>query len=271
VNNFWRRTFTSIIFTGTLLGCIFYGPYSFFILFSLIALLTLREFYVIIANHGIQPQQVTGLGIAVVMLLTVILYLIGIVRPAVLFINVPLLFIVLIYELYTKSEKPFHNIAFTIFGVVYIVVPFTLLMAIPYLTSAATYQWHLVFGYFLLVWASDTGAYLTGMAFGKRKLFERISPKKSWEGSIGGMLLNLFLAWCCSKWFPDLDHLTWTITGLLIVITGTFGDLAESLLKRTLNIKDSGNLLPGHGGLLDRFDALLVSVPFVVAFLALVR
>jgi phosphatidate cytidylyltransferase len=214
----------------------------------------------------------TGLVTGFSMMSTIAAVLSDLVEPSLLFINIPLLFSIFIFELYRKTEKPFHNIAFTIFGVIYIVLPFALLMVIPFLSSGNPgYQAHLVFGYFLLLWASDTGAYLSGMAFGKRKLFERISPKKSWEGSIGGTLLNLFFAWCCSRWFPELDHLTWTIMGLLIVVTGTFGDLAESLLKRTLNIKDSGNILPGHGGLLDRFDALLVSVPFVLAFLALVR
>lgn len=270
MNNFFKRLLTSIFFTGTLLGCILYSQYTFFILFLIIALLTLREFYVIIGVDGIKPQWSTGLITTACLLISSALVLIKILNPTWLIVNIPILFLCFIYELYTKSEKPFSNIAFTIFGVIYIGVPFSMLILLPFLSNEnQLYHPYLVFGYFLLLWANDTGAYLAGMAFGKRKLFERISPKKSWEGSIGGVLSTLIIAWCCSKWFPEMSYLSWNIIGLLISITGNFGDLAESLLKRSLNIKDSGNILPGHGGLLDRFDALLVSVPFVVTYLLL--
>ena len=272
MNNFFKRLLTAIFFTATLLGCILYNEYSFFILFFIIALLTLREFYTHIALENIRPQWFTGVVGAASIMLTTGLFLAQLIRPEWLIVNFPVLFLAFIYELYTKAEKPFSNIAFTLFGVFYIAVPFALLLVIPFLSGENNlYHPHLVFGYFLLLWAGDTGAYLSGMAFGKHRLFERISPKKSWEGFVGGAVLNLFTAWCCAQWFPELGYMNWTIMGLLIIITGTFGDLAESLLKRSLNIKDSGNILPGHGGLLDRFDALLVSVPFVTAFLVLVK
>ncbi len=271
MNNLIKRTLTGLLFTGTLLACLLLSPYSLFGLVLVLTMLTLHEFFSIISVNNTRPQLLTGYLSGACIMVSTGLVLFEVLEPFWLLLNLPVLFVAFIYELYTKSEQPFQNIAYTVLGVFYIAVPFSLLLVLPYVGGPdRSYHPQLAFGYFLLLWASDTGAYLTGMAFGKHRLFERISPKKSWEGTIGGALLNGFIAWCCAGWFPELSYLHWTVTGLLIVITGTFGDLAESLLKRSLHIKDSGKLLPGHGGLLDRFDALLISIPFVVAYLVLV-
>jgi phosphatidate cytidylyltransferase len=124
-------------------------------------------------------------------------------------------------------------------------------------------------GFFLLLWTSDTGAYLAGKSFGKTKLFERISPKKTWEGSIGGTILSLAVAYGISNvlGFDDVTTFDWMVIAVLVVIFGTFGDLFESLLKRNLHIKDSGTILPGHGGVLDRFDGLFLAIPAVFFYL----
>ena len=122
-------------------------------------------------------------------------------------------------------------------------------------------------GCLLILWANDTGAYFAGIRFGKTKLFERISPKKSWEGAFGGAVLGLIFAYLLSGYFTSLAVWQWMCIGLIIVICGDYGDLIESQLKRSIEIKDSGNALPGHGGFLDRFDGLLISAPFIVAFL----
>jgi phosphatidate cytidylyltransferase len=124
-------------------------------------------------------------------------------------------------------------------------------------------------GFFLLLWTSDTGAYLAGRSFGKTKLFERISPKKTWEGSIGGTILSIAVAYGISKLlgFDDVTTFDWMVIAVLVVIFGTFGDLFESLLKRNLHIKDSGTILPGHGGVLDRFDGLFLAIPAVFFYL----
>jgi phosphatidate cytidylyltransferase len=124
-------------------------------------------------------------------------------------------------------------------------------------------------GFFILLWTSDTGAYLAGKNFGRTKLFERISPKKTVEGSLGGLILSLGVAYGISFWFDDVTRIDWMVIALLIVVFGTFGDLFESLLKRNLMIKDSGTLLPGHGGVLDRFDGLFLAVPAVFFYLLL--
>ena len=124
-------------------------------------------------------------------------------------------------------------------------------------------------GYLLLLWLNDTGAYFVGSLVGKHKLFERISPGKTWEGSAGGALFALATAWGLSMLFIQLTTMHWLILAIIVVISGTIGDLVESMLKRSLGIKDSGNILPGHGGMLDRFDAVLISAPFVFVYLAL--
>jgi phosphatidate cytidylyltransferase len=127
----------------------------------------------------------------------------------------------------------------------------------------------MVIGYLVILWLNDTGAYFIGSLLGKHRLFERISPKKSWEGSIGGAALSLITAWAVSLVFTDISLWKWLVMAGIISITGTLGDLVESMLKRSLDVKDSGSLLPGHGGILDRFDAVFLSVPFVFVFLSL--
>lgn len=146
-------------------------------------------------------------------------------------------------------------------------LPFGLLSEIASFRDA--YNPGILLGYFVLIWTSDTFAYLIGRKIGKNRLFERISPKKSWEGSAGGAVAAIAMAMLLSRIYPDIEVWIWMVMSSIIVITGTLGDLTESLLKRSLNVKDSGNILPGHGGLLDRFDAILLSAPFVWAFLSL--
>jgi phosphatidate cytidylyltransferase len=177
---------------------------------------------------------------------------------------------VYIIKLYKKFErKPFTNIAFTFLGIFYIAIPFALLNIVAF--DNGVYNYEIIVGCLLILWASDTGAYFAGTFLGKRKLFERISPKKTWEGFFGGALLALLFAYGLSNFFHSFTMLQWFIVGVIIVIGGTFGDLIESLLKRSIEIKDSSNALPGHGGFLDRFDGLLISVPFIAAYLEICK
>jgi phosphatidate cytidylyltransferase len=169
-------------------------------------------------------------------------------------------------KLYKKFErKPFTNIAFTFLGIFYVAVPFAILNVVVY--EEGNYNYEIILGSLLILWASDTGAYFAGTRFGKRKLFERISPKKSWEGFVGGAVLALIFVFGLSLFLHSLTVEQWLIVGIIIIVGGTFGDLIESLLKRSIEIKDSGDSLPGHGGFLDRFDGLLISAPFIAAYL----
>lgn len=132
------------------------------------------------------------------------------------------------------------------------------------------YSFQIILGFFILLWVNDTGAYLAGRFFGKHKLFERISPNKTWEGSIGGTLVTVAGAYILSIFFTNLNLTNWVVLSILVAVFGGLGDLAESMLKRSLGVKDSGKLLPGHGGVLDRIDGLLLSVPFVYSYLHLI-
>jgi phosphatidate cytidylyltransferase len=168
--------------------------------------------------------------------------------------------------LYKRGErKPFTNIAFTFLGVIYVAVPFSLLHV--FILRNGVYSYQILLGCLFLLWASDTGAYFAGVRYGKTKLFERVSPKKSWEGSMGGALAALMMAFVLAFVFQDLPPWQWHVIAVIIVVAGTYGDLVESLFKRSIAIKDSGSSLPGHGGFLDRFDGLLLSAPFIATFL----
>ena len=186
----------------------------------------------------------------------------------IIMLMLPLLSLIFIIELFRKKDKPFLNIGITLLGIIYITLPIMLfsMIGIP-VNDPGNYRMHLVLGFFIILWSSDTGAYLAGMKFGKHKLFERISPKKTWEGSIGGTALALTVAWILSRYFPELSLNEWLVFAFIIVVFGSLGDLAESLLKRSLNVKDSGSILPGHGGALDRFDGLFGAAPFVFLYL----
>jgi phosphatidate cytidylyltransferase len=161
--------------------------------------------------------------------------------------------------------------AFTLLGIIYIALPLSLLncffspWAIPHKPDFA-----FLLGYFVLLWLNDTGAYLMGKATGKHLLFQRISPKKTWEGIAGGFIAGLLAAWGLSRFFTQLSPVHWLIMAVLIILFGTFGDLVESMLKRSMQVKDSGNLLPGHGGVLDRFDGVLLSAPVVYIYIYMV-
>jgi phosphatidate cytidylyltransferase len=180
----------------------------------------------------------------------------------------PVFFIPIIIELYRKKEKPLINAAVTIFGLIYVALPVSLLNSMNNPAGGTVFHHFPAYltAYFLFTWIYDTGAYLVGKNFGKHKFFERISPKKTWEGTIGGTIV--VIAATVGFYFITegilFIHLL-ALTGLVILF-GTFGDLAESLFKRSLNLKDSGNILPGHGGILDRFDTIFVSAPFVFLY-----
>ncbi|MEN9331965.1 MAG: hypothetical protein RLZZ94_1055 [Bacteroidota bacterium] len=265
MSNFWQRTLFGIVFISILIGAILYDAITFRVLFLLVAVSALDEFYKIVKSNVNQPNQAAGriVGIITYILLSAIAF--GtlpykyITLIAVAFLTIPIL------ELYRNKQQPVINIALTFYGIFYTVLPFALLNFIS--TSELHYNPEIILGYFILQWSSDTFAYLVGMTMGKRRLFERISPKKSWEGFIGGGILTIVAGYITSIYFHTLSSSEWMIIAVIIVITGTLGDLVESLLKRTYQIKDSGNIIPGHGGILDRFDSLLFAIPFIWLYL----
>ena len=175
---------------------------------------------------------------------------------------------IFLIKLYKKRDmKPFTNIGFTFLGIIYVALPFALLIILA--LRGGGFHPMTITGCLLLLWASDIGAYFAGTKFGRRKLFERVSPKKSWEGALGGAAAAAIIAGVLALYAPELRPWQWYCVGGIIVVTGTYGDLVESLFKRSIAIKDSGSSIPGHGGFLDRFDGLLLAAPFIITFLKL--
>ncbi len=264
------RAITGIFFVIVMLCSMLFGHYPFGIFFSLITVLCLNEFYSLIKQSGINPNVQTGIlnGVFIYAVFALITYKDRPELHKLLFLLTLTFSAVFIQELFKKTTAPFTNIAFTFLGLFFIVVPFTFFHALAYLKG--DFNFHYPLGFMLLLWANDTGAYLVGMKFGKTKLFERHSPNKTWEGFIGGVLISAGAAIIISHYFNDMLWNQWVSVAILISCFGTLGDLVESMFKRSINVKDSGGILPGHGGLLDRFDGLLLAAPIVYTYLYLI-
>ncbi len=274
-SNFIQRTITGILFVAIMVGCILASPLSFGLLFVVISALAVHEFCTLVnKEEGVQVNK------RICMLAGVFLFLcffyIGILpsRTAI-FIPYLVLFLYLtISELYLKKKNPLHNWAYAALSQLYIALPFALLNVLAFhsVDSGAVSQYNpiLPLSIFIFNWVYDTGAYCTGVLFGKHRLFERISPKKSWEGFIGGGVACLIASGIMARFFPFLSVGVWIGLALTMVVFGTWGDLTESLMKRHLGIKDSGNILPGHGGMLDRFDSTILAIPAAVVYLYVV-
>ncbi len=274
-----RRGITAVFFVVIMLGGLYGGRYSFVALFTLITGLCLWEFLGLTLRksqgHRDTIRRVIGLVLGLMPIVLVSLLKLELIASAEDFVLYsaalffPLLFLSFIYELFTASQQPFANVAFLLLGVVYIGVPFAMLDFIAF--GGDEFQANTVFGLLLLTWSNDTAAYLVGSQIGKTPLFPRISPKKTWEGSLGGVVITFLIAFLLSQWFTEHSTPQWLVLGGIVAIFGSTGDLVESMLKRSENIKDSGNLLPGHGGLLDRFDAFIFLLPFATAYILLIK
>ncbi|MBG6234890.1 phosphatidate cytidylyltransferase [Pedobacter sp. CAN_A7] len=263
------RAITAFFFTLVMLGSVFLGPYAFTFFYLLLSLLALREFYTLVNTAGIKAHVGIGLAIsAAVFLITASSYFWNL-DSRYFVLLIPLLFCVFLVTLYQHQESPFTSIAYTFVGLIYVTLPFCFFYALGFAFSDQGFNFHLPLSFLLMLWASDTGAYLFGRKLGKTKLFERHSPKKSWEGFFGGVFTSVLVAYLISLLFTELSAPVLMGMAVLVVSFGTLGDLVESMLKRSLNVKDSGTLLPGHGGLLDRFDGLLIGAPIVFAYLYL--
>ena len=274
-SNFITRALTGAIFVAVLEGCILGGPITFSVLFAIICALTVNEFGNIIHKSGFAQINKPINMLAAVFLFFGFAYL-GI-SPGNNEILIPYLFLIMyimISELYLKRDNPVNNIAYSLMSQMYIALPFALLNVIAFQTSEgesiSVYNPILPLSIFIFTWVNDSGAYCAGVLFGKHRLFERISPKKSWEGSFGGGIFSIIAAIIISMYFPILSIAEWIGLSLTVVVFGTWGDLVESLIKRKIGIKDSGNILPGHGGMVDRFDSTLMAIPAAVLYLYII-
>jgi phosphatidate cytidylyltransferase len=260
------------------MGGFWLHPISFFLTGLVILIGTQYEYYLMIRNAGVKPQMIPGIltGITAYIISTLIAS--GLIPKSSFLILIPMMLVIIVVELYRKNEKPFDSLAHTFFSVLYTAVPVSMFPFSAFSRSGLNsllphsniiFSPGIIIGFFILIWANDTGAYLTGMSFGRHKLMERISPKKTWEGFFGGVIIASLIAWLLSGWLGVVDKIHWIIISVIVSIAGTYGDLVESMLKRSTGVKDSGTIMPGHGGFLDRFDSAIISFPLVYLFISL--
>ena len=277
MNNFIVRTITGVLFVAVVVAS-FLRPEAMVLLFALVTGLTIWEFTGLVnQREAVTVNRMISTVAGVYFFLAMAGYSSELTPSAVFIPYLVTLIYLLVAELYLKQEDPIHDWAYTMMSQLYIALPFSLLNALAFHFSPqgfVTYDAVLPLSVFVFLWINDTGAYLCGSLLGRHKLFPRISPGKSWEGSIGGGILVILVAvlvWYLTEQY-QLNHMAltavqWAGLGLVVVVFGTWGDLVESLFKRTLGIKDSGSILPGHGGMLDRFDSSLLAIPAATVYI----
>lgn len=277
MNNLAVRTLSGAVLAAVMLGAIAWSQWSFGLLLAALTVGGMLEFYALAAKRGNAPQRVIGLVTGLVLFALNFAFIsddieiLGGARGifaagmAFLLLLFPVMFVC---ELWRRRENPAADIGVTLMGVFYVALPFSLMAYFPII---ATEQWEprVMFGYVFIIWANDVFAYLVGMSLGRHRLFERLSPKKSWEGFFGGLAGAVGMGLLAGHL---LGASLWAWAGLALVaaVAGVAGDLAESMFKRAAGVKDSGALIPGHGGVLDRFDAMLLSAPFVFVYMLFV-
>lgn len=275
MSNLLKRALTGALFVIIVIGSVLLGGYTFAALFFIVNILGLSEFYSLLEKNGIRVQKYLGIILGSILFLMFFLMTASLVSNSLFLLYPALLLCLFAVELFQNRPNPFLSIAYTLVGVIYISLSLSLFISIPYIAHDKTilagcfssngiyYSNYILIAYFVILWTNDTAAYLVGSRFGKTHLMERISPKKSWEGVIGGIVCGLIAAYILSNYYHQFSLLQWLVIALVIMVTGIIGDLVESMFKRGIEVKDTGHILPGHGGILDRFDALIFSAPFV--------
>ncbi len=257
------RAISGLVYTSVIIGSILYSKESFYIVFYLLMILCLFEF-----------KNLIKLSYKWTFIVATLIYF--------RFSNLPMLdfkyfhfflivsiFVPFIYQvLNSKVNLTSSKLGHYLLALAYITIPFTLLTQIPFINN--NYHPNIIIGFFILIWINDSFAYLVGSTLGRTKLYEKISPNKTVEGAIGGLLATVIAAYFISIYFTSLSYLNWTIIALITVIFGVLGDLMESKFKREAGVKDSGNLIPGHGGFLDRLDSVIFAAPFVYVYLHII-
>jgi len=278
VTNFLRRTVTGAFIVIFILGGLWLHPVSFFVVVAVMLAGTQHEYYLMVRSTGVRPQPVTGIVSGFILYVTSSMIAVGWLSMKGFLVLIPVMVTVMTIELFRKEEKPFDSLAHTLFSVLYTAVPLSMFPFAAFGRTGAEpllqmegvlYSPGILTGFFLLLWTNDTGAYLVGSALGRHPLFKRISPKKSWEGFAGGIVLTLIVAQLLPGWLGVTGTAGWMVIALIVSVAGTLGDLLESMLKRSLGLKDSGTVMPGHGGFLDRFDSVVVAFPLVYLYLML--
>lgn len=267
MKNFITRAISAFWFAGTLIFCILFHKLTFIGLFFILMLLCIYEF-----NRLIKLKSKFPYIIGIMMFVFGNIFnveevpYIALFRYAGAFLFLTI-FITFVSVLFYKKEKVVNHLGKIFLSVIYIAVPFTLIAQIPFLNTDIKYINKVILGVFLLIWTNDTFAYIIGSNFGKHKLLERISPNKTIEGFIGGMIATIIGSYILATYFDSHTQEQWLIIALIVSIFGVLGDLIESMFKRQAGVKDSGDFIPGHGGFLDRLDSVIFAAPFIFIYL----
>ncbi len=274
------RALSSVFFVIILVSCIWYSYLSLLCLFFMVSLIALHEYYRLAKKLNASPYQIMGHIFAVLLFLyfsaeNLQMY---VSMDAATIKNLAAGFLILcpsfilVKALFSTSPTNLLNAQHTLLGILYAAFPLSLLVSLPVSIhdGAFDYNYFKVLGIVLLIWSNDTLAYLGGSIFGKNKMYERISPGKTWEGTIIGSFGTIGIGFLLNFNNTYDEELVWPSIALLVAVFGTIGDLVESMLKRNAGVKDSGQIMPGHGGALDRFDSLIFVTPFIYAFLKIV-
>jgi phosphatidate cytidylyltransferase len=273
-----QRAITAVIFVIVMLLGLYSSKQSFAALFGVVNALCLWEFFDMTFEEGKKRdffRKAMAILFGMLPYIVVSLLHLNVFGYSanqlfrVSFALVPMVFLCFIFELFSKSEHPFLNVALVVLGMTYISAPFSMLNMIAF--NGESFSADVVFGLLLLIWSNDSGAYIVGSQLGKHKILPRISPKKTWEGFFGGVATTMLAAWGLSHFFTIIHLKDWFVLGGIASVFGSIGDLVESMLKRSFDTKDSGSLLPGHGGFLDRFDAFIFLIPFATAYILWIR
>ncbi len=269
MSDLFKRSVTGLIYVVALLVGTLIHPIIFAVVFGGLLFFTQFEFYNLVEKAGFAPQKKVGLILGFLLFLNCFGVVYKIIPQQFALLFIPFIILIFLFEVLRTNKNSIQNSSFTLLGLIYIGTPFCLMSFIIYPgfpENAGFYPWILV-GIFFIAWINDSMAYLGGSLFGKHKMAENISPKKTWEGFISGAVFAIVIGILNAVLFQALSMLSWIVIAVIIVVFGTLGDLFESKFKRSLNIKDSGNVLPGHGGFLDRLDSLLFSIPIIYFWL----
>ena len=265
MNNFWQRTITGFLFVVAIIVGLWWDPLAYMTLFAIVVLLGMYEFIRMMQGIDVKIRRFWVLIIGMFLYVSSFLYFYLHLPSRWMVAIVPLVGGVFLSELYFKNRNSLLNIATTLITPLYIALPFGFLHHLAF--YGGEYNPKLLMGFFLLVWANDSGAYIIGSLLGRHKLFPSVSPAKSWEGAVGGILLAILIGVGAHYYWRILSLTDWIVIAGLVGVLGTYGDLIESMLKRSVNVKDSGKVFPGHGGILDRFDGVFFSAPVVSCYL----
>lgn len=269
MKNFLTRTLTGFFIVLIVLGSIWFHQLSFLALGLLIITGSQFELLKLVFTTRYKNQLLYGLVSSYTVYIVSALIACKLIPVTFLLLIILPVIVLFILELYRTGEKHFDTISKLILTTIYSTLPYVLMVffAIDGIKAGSTFSPELIIAFFILLWINDTGAYLVGASIGRNKLFERVSPKKTWEGFFGGLLLTVLASWFAGGILDIYPRTIWIVTGLLISVFATFGDLFESLIKRNAGVKDSGHILPGHGGFLDRFDGVTFAFPMVYLYL----